>query len=99
MSQRVRHSPQRTCIGCRQVREKRQLVRLVCTADGAVEVDTTGRMAGRGVYLCQSRSCWEAGLKKKRLDYAFRTNITAEALERLSKYVSSLPMIQGEQTS
>ena len=60
--QRVKHVPQRTCVGCRTVMPKRQLVRIVRTADGVL-VDPTGKRAGRGAYLHDRRSCWEAGLQ------------------------------------
>jgi len=60
--QRVKHVPQRTCVGCRTVMAKRQLVRIVRTADGVL-VDPTGKLAGRGAYLHDKRSCWENGLK------------------------------------
>ena len=58
---RRRHVPQRTCIGCRTVLAKRELIRLVRTPDG-VFVDPTGRLAGRGTYLHNQRSCWEQAL-------------------------------------
>ncbi len=58
---RVKHVPQRTCVGCRTVQAKRQLVRVVRTADG-VRVDPTGKAAGRGAYVHASRSCWEKAL-------------------------------------
>ncbi len=58
---RVKHVPQRTCVGCRTVLPKRELIRLVRTPDG-VMVDPTGKLAGRGVYLHNRRSCWERGL-------------------------------------
>ncbi|MBI1794324.1 MAG: YlxR family protein [Chloroflexi bacterium] len=60
--QRSKHVPQRTCVGCRTVMAKRQLVRVVRTA-GGVLVDRTGKLAGRGAYLHDRRSCWESGLK------------------------------------
>ena len=61
-TKRVKHVPQRTCVGCRQVLAKRTLIRVVRTAEG-VRVDPTGKAAGRGAYLHNLRSCWERGLK------------------------------------
>ena len=80
------HGPQRTCIACRQAREKQELVRLVCGADGKVEVDTSGRRAGRGAYLCRVAECWEMGLKGNRLERALRTSLTLENREELARY-------------
>ena len=57
-----KHVPQRTCIACRQVKPKRQLIRVVRTLDGTVGVDETGKASGRGAYLCRCRTCWEKGI-------------------------------------
>lgn len=54
-----KHVPQRTCIVCRQVKSKRELVRVVRAPDGSVFVDESGKANGRGAYLCQDRACWE----------------------------------------
>jgi len=78
-----KHIPQRTCTACRRVRAKRELIRLVSTADGSVEVDTSGRRAGRGAYLCPE--CWEAGLKGSRLEHALRTTLSEDNREQLIK--------------
>ncbi len=71
----TRRQPQRTCIACRRVAGKRELVRLVRTDSGNIEVDTSGRMAGRGAYLCRRRECWEAGLRGGRLEHALRATM------------------------
>ena len=82
----VKHVPQRTCIACRQVAAKRELIRLVRIPDGSVEVDTGGKRAGRGAYLCRARECWETGLKASRLEHVLRTTLTQDNRERLVKY-------------
>ena len=73
---RVKHTPMRTCIGCRQAQGKRTLIRLVRTAEGVV-IDPTGKAAGRGAYVHDARTCWEAAIKGGRLEQALRTKITA----------------------
>src|SRR5215469_671186 len=73
---KVRHVPQRTCVACRQVRPKRELIRVVRTPDGHVELDPTGKRSGRGAYLCARRSCWELALKKGRLEHELETTLT-----------------------
>ena len=80
------HTPQRTCVACRNVKAKRELIRLVHTADSNVEIDTGGKKAGRGAYLCPARECWENGLKSNRLEHALRTRLTPDNRERLTKY-------------
>ena len=86
---RVKHIPQRTCVGCRTVMAKRQLMRIVRTADG-VAVDPNGKLAGRGAYLHDRRSCWEAGLKGS-LAHALKVELTAADREQLESFMNTLP--------
>lgn len=86
---RVKHIPQRTCIGCREVLAKRQLLRVVRTAEG-VKVDPTGKQAGRGAYLHDKRSCWTRGLKGA-LAHALKTELTKEDRARLEEFMNTLP--------
>ena len=65
-------APQRTCIGCRKVRPKASLVRLVRGADGRVQVDDSGRGEGRGAYVCPDPGCLGKALHAGRLGHAFR---------------------------
>jgi predicted RNA-binding protein YlxR (DUF448 family) len=64
---RPKHVPERTCIVCRRKRPKWELVRIVRTPQGALEIDNRGKKAGRGAYLCRTQDCFESGLKRKRL--------------------------------
>ena len=93
-AQRVKHIPQRTCVGCRTVMPKRQLIRIVRSPDG-VQVDSTGKLAGRGAYLHDRRSCWERGLKGT-LARALKTELADEERERLQAYLETLPEEPGE---
>lgn len=65
-------APQRTCIGCRKVRPKAALVRLVRGADGRVRVDDGNRAGGRGAYVCPDRGCLGKALHAGRLGHAFK---------------------------
>ena len=85
-----RPTPQRTCIACRSTTGKRELVRIVRTPAGAVELDPSGKKAGRGAYLCRSADCWETGLKKDRLSNALRTTISNEDRQRLAEFAAGL---------
>ena len=86
----VKHTPQRTCVACRKVGAKRELIRLVRIADGTVEVDTSGKKAGRGAYLCQSWQCWQTGLKGRQLEQALGTSLTQDNREELIRYGKDL---------
>ncbi|MBL8055513.1 MAG: YlxR family protein [Anaerolineales bacterium] len=76
-SPRPRRVPQRTCVGCRSVAAKRQLVRVVRAAEGQVHVDLTGKAAGRGAYVHDQRSCWEKALTSGALERALKVNLNA----------------------
>ena len=86
---RVKHVPQRTCVGCREVLPKRTMIRIVRTSEG-VQVDLTGKLAGRGAYLHDRRECWERGLKGA-LPNALKTTLKHEEREKLEEFMSALP--------
>ena len=76
--------PLRTCVGCREVLEKRSLIRIV-RRPGEVCVDPTGKLAGRGAYLHDQPSCWERALKGS-LANALKTELTASDREKLMAF-------------
>mgnify|MGYP000221109591 CR=1 FL=1 len=86
---RKKHVPQRTCVGCRQVLPKRSLIRIVRSGE-TVQVDPSGKMAGRGAYLHNQRSCWERGLKGA-LSHALKTELTEGDRQTLLAFMNSLP--------
>jgi predicted RNA-binding protein YlxR (DUF448 family) len=88
-AQRVKHIPQRTCIGCREVLPKRQMLRIVRTAEG-VKIDLTGKLAGRGAYLHDQRECWVRGLRGA-LAHALKTELTAGERAQLEDFMNTLP--------
>ena len=90
MGVKTRSIPQRTCIACRQVRDKKDLVRLVSTEDGIAEIDVLSRKPGRGAYLCPRKACWELALRKNRLDYALRTRLGDDNRQALREYIYGL---------
>ena len=67
-----RKQPQRTCLGCRQVKDQSELIRFVRSPDGEILVDLKGRLPGRGAYLCNSRQCMEAAVSRQQFSRAFR---------------------------
>ena len=92
--QRVKHVPQRTCVGCREILPKRKMVRIVRTTEG-VQVDPTGKLAGRGAYLHDRRECWERGMKGT-LAHALKTTLSAEERVRLEEFMNALPGEVGQ---
>ena len=87
--QRVKHVPQRTCVGCREVLPKRKMIRLVRTTDG-VQVDPTSKLAGRGAYLHDRRECWERALKGA-LGHALKTELSVHDRAQLEEFMNKLP--------
>ena len=92
---RPKHVPQRTCIACHQVKPKRELLRIVRTPQGHVEMDPTGKKSGRGAYLCATRLCWTTALKKKRLEQELETTISEEDRAALEAYITTLPAAEA----
>jgi hypothetical protein len=88
---RPRHVPQRTCIACKQVRPKRELLRIVRTPQGHVELDPTGKKAGRGTYLCARRSCWNLALNKHLLEREFELTLDPADRAALEAFIETLP--------
>lgn len=86
---RVKHIPQRTCVGCREVLAKRSLMRVVRTPDG-VELDPSGKKNGRGAYVHDKRSCWERALKGS-LAHALKTELSEKDRSILQEMTKSLP--------
>lgn len=89
---RRRRVPHRRCINCRQVRPKRELVRIVRTPEGEVQIDETGKRSGRGAYVCRSRACWSQALGRGgHLGRALRCEISASVREALMVYGMDFP--------
>lgn len=86
-----KHIPQRLCIACRQAEGKRGLIRLVRTEQG-IEVDPTGKKAGRGAYLHPNQSCWQVILQGNRLGQSLRTTLSNENRQKLVMYMATLPV-------
>ncbi len=87
---KVKHVPLRTCVACRTTGAKRGLVRIVRTPQGSVEVDPTGKAAGRGAYLCQRRECWQEALKRETLARALRVKLWDADKEKLKAFAEQL---------
>ena len=95
MDRKNKHMPQRTCVACRQKRYKKDLIRLVRTNDGTVEVDASARKPGRGAYLCPRKSCWEAGLERNHLERLLRIKLSDANRHFLVSYSDGLS--EGDQ--
>lgn len=75
--------PMRQCLGCREMKPKRELLRIVRLQDGTITADLTGKAQGRGAYICRDAACIRKAVKYKALDKALSANVTDDLEERL----------------
>ena len=80
---------QRMCVGCREMKEKKTLFRIVRDPEGNVSLDPTGKKSGRGAYICNSRSCFEKAVKTKALARALECTIPPEILETIQAQLTA----------
>ena len=83
-----KHVPQRTCIACKQKKDKRKLNRLVFTLDEGLVLDICGKRDGRGAYICDDPACWDLVAKSKLLDRSLRIDISDVEKNSLEEYFS-----------
>ena len=79
----MKNIPQRTCIGCNEVKDKNELIRIVKNKEGNIFVDKTGKASGRGAYICNNIDCLEKMIKTKKLERTFEMTISPEIYENL----------------
>jgi len=75
--------PLRTCMGCNEKKPKKELVRIVKNKEGQISLDKTGKLDGRGAYICDSAECLEKVIKSKRLEKVLESNISEEVYNNL----------------
>lgn len=79
----MKKQPQRTCMGCNTKKEKKDLIRIVKSKDGDIQIDITGKKNGRGAYICNNIECLEKLIKTKRLEKIFEMTISDEVYNNL----------------
>lgn len=77
--------PLRQCIGCGEMKSKKEMIRVLKVSDGEIILDATGRKNGRGAYLCPSMECYKKAVKSKGLERSFKMVIPKEVYEALEK--------------
>lgn len=82
--------PQRQCIGCGEMKNKKEMIRVLKTPEGEFTLDATGRKNGRGAYLCPSMECMKKAIKQKGLERSFKMAIPKEVYEALEKEMEHL---------
>ena len=80
---RQKKIPLRMCVGCQEMKSKKELIRIVRTPEEEVLLDPTGKKSGRGVYICPDKECLKKALKSNRLEKSLQHPISNEVMERL----------------
>ena len=80
--------PMRKCVGCGEMKEKKQMIRVIKTPEDEILLDTTGRANGRGAYICNSQECLSKAIKNKGLERSLKSQIPVEVSDRLKKELS-----------
>lgn len=88
--QKPRKIPQRQCVGCREIKDKRVLLRIVRTPEGEILLDSTGKKSGRGAYVCPDPECLKKARRSKALERAFDTAIPPEVYDALEGQMVTL---------
>lgn len=86
-------------MGCGQVQGKREMIRIVRTPEGQVEIDPTGKRNGRGAYIHLARTCWEAALEGGRLAHALKISLDAAGRQALQDYIAAVPLEEETMTN
>ena len=91
-----RKIPMRMCVGCREMKPKRELLRVVRSPEGEVSFDLTGRKPGRGAYVCPNADCLTQAVRKKQLERAFSAPVSEEVRASLTTQIERLPKPSAE---
>lgn len=93
---RVKKIPQRMCVGCKEMKGKKTLIRVVKTPEDMVLIDVTGKKAGRGAYVCPQEACLQLAMKSKGLEKSLKTKISPEVYASLKEQLPKEPLPQNE---
>ena len=81
--QKIKKIPQRKCVGCGEMKDKKALLRIVRSPEGEIALDLTGKKSGRGAYVCRSKDCITKAVKEKRLERALEKPVSEEVYAKL----------------
>lgn len=87
---KTKKSPMRKCVGCQEMKNKKEMIRVIRTSDQEFLLDATGKKNGRGAYLCPDKECLRKAIKNKGLERSFRQAIPQEVYDTLEKEMNKL---------
>ncbi len=85
---KTRKIPTRMCIGCGEMKPKKELIRIVKTKEGEISLDLTGKKSGRGAYICNNLKCFQKARKAKKLERSFSCQISDEIYDEMESEIS-----------
>jgi len=88
--------PMRMCVGCREMKEKRDLIRIVRTPEGDAVLDPTGKKSGRGAYVCRRAECLQRAIRQKQLERQLEITLTQDITEALTGEIEKLSAAGSE---
>ena len=88
--------PMRMCVGCREMKEKRKLIRIVRTPEGEAALDPTGKKSGRGAYVCRQAECLRRSIRQKQLERQLEITLTPEIIQALTEEMDQLNAAERE---
>ena len=91
-----RKIPRRMCVGCREMKEKRDLIRIVRTPEGDAVLDPTGKKSGRGAYVCRRAECLQRAIRQKQLERQLEITLTQDITEALTGEMEKLSAAGSE---
>lgn len=83
--------PMRMCVGCREMKAKRELIRVVRSPEGEVSIDPVGKKPGRGAYVCRSQACLARAIKQRQLERQLEVTLSPEVAQFLTDTLAALP--------
>lgn len=86
-----RKIPMRMCVGCREMKPKKELIRAVKRPTGEIVLDHTGKLSGRGAYVCRNQTCLAKAIKQKQLDRALEHKLEDDVITQLKQMLENLP--------
>ena len=96
MPQKVKKIPQRQCVGCREMKDKKSLLRVVKSPEGEVSLDFGGKKPGRGAYVCRNVDCLKRAIKQRQLERQLEVQLTEEVAQALQDTIVNLPAQEAE---
>ena len=88
--------PMRMCVGCREMKPKRELIRVVRSPEGEVSIDPVGKKPGRGAYVCRQQACLSRAIRQKQLERQLEVTLTPEVAQFLTDTLAKLPPVAPE---